>query len=526
MTTLDIAVPSQLMLALVPDLVFMGGAMILLVIAAWFPDSDEHQRNVGIASIIVAGITILLCLTWVGRYQAGPGPIAVDNFRWLVDIVILLGTVFTIALSMDDNMRTRITAPETHVLVLLSSSGMMLLAAARDLMIVFLGIELMSIAVYALAGINRRSEGSAEGALKYFLLGAFSTGFLLYGIALVYGATGTPTLTLIAGRVQVYHLGSSPLLIAGIGLMLVGFGFKVAMVPFHMWAPDVYEGSPSAVTGYMAATVKAAAFAAFIRVWLEAFPSSFQNWHPALSTLAILTMVFGNAIGLAQKNLKRLLAYSSIGHAGYLLVAIAAGTFQGSSAMLFYLFIYTLATFGAFAVVVALTREGQTGVMIEELSGLWSERPWMAFSMGVMMMALLGFPIFGGAGFFAKWYVLQAALQAPVRQTTLAVVLVLTTVVSAGYYLYVVMVMFMRPRPENAPAPMRAGGLTQMVLAVTVVLILVIGVAPDYVFRVTRNGRPRMEVEASMTQLPSRSTMPAADSTQRIAVTRAAERNR
>ena len=526
MTTLDIAVPSQLMLALVPDLVFMGGAMILLVIAAWFPDSDEHQRNVGIASIIVAGITILLCLTWVGRYQAGPGPIAVDNFRWLVDIVILLGTVFTIALSMDDNMRTRITAPETHVLVLLSSSGMMLLAAARDLMIVFLGIELMSIAVYALAGINRRSEGSAEGALKYFLLGAFSTGFLLYGIALVYGATGTTNLTLIAGRVQVYHLGSSPLLIAGIGLMLVGFGFKVAMVPFHMWAPDVYEGSPSAVTGYMAATVKAAAFAAFIRVWLEAFPSSFQNWHPALSTLAILTMVFGNAIGLAQKNLKRLLAYSSIGHAGYLLVAIAAGTFQGSSAMLFYLFIYTLATFGAFAVVVALTREGQTGVMIEELSGLWSERPWMAFSMGVMMMALLGFPIFGGAGFFAKWYVLQAALQAPVRQTTLAVVLVLTTVVSAGYYLYVVMVMFMRPRPENAPAPMRAGGLTQMVLAVTVVLILVIGVAPDYVFRVTRNGRPRMEVEASMTQLPSRSTMAASDSTQRIAVTRAAERNR
>ena len=526
MTTLDIAVPSQLMLALVPDLVFMGGAMILLVIAAWFPDSDEHQRNVGIASIIVAGITILLCLTWVGRYQAGPGPIAVDNFRWLVDIVILLGTVFTIALSMDDNMRTRITAPETHVLVLLSSSGMMLLAAARDLMIVFLGIELMSIAVYALAGINRRSEGSAEGALKYFLLGAFSTGFLLYGIALVYGATGTTNLTLIAGRVQVYHLGSSPLLIAGIGLMLVGFGFKVAMGPVHMWAPDVYEGSPSAVTGYMAATVKAAAFAAFIRVWLEAFPSSFQNWHPALSTLAILTMVFGNAIGLAQKNLKRLLAYSSIGHAGYLLVAIAAGTFQGSSAMLFYLFIYTLATFGAFAVVVALTREGQTGVMIEELSGLWSERPWMAFSMGVMMMALLGFPIFGGAGFFAKWYVLQAALQAPVRQTTLAVVLVLTTVVSAGYYLYVVMVMFMRPRPENAPAPMRAGGLTQMVLAVTVVLILVIGVAPDYVFRVTRNGRPRMEVEASMTQLPSRSTMPAADSTQRIAVTRAAERNR
>ena len=178
-------------------------------------------------------------------------------------------------------------------------------------------------------------------------------------------------------------------------------------------------------------------------------------------------MIFGNVIGLAQRNLKRMLAYSSIGHAGYLLVAIAAGTSRASSAFLFYLFAYTLATFGAFAVVVTLTREGETGVMIDELTGLWSVRPWLALAMAVFMLALLGFPIFGGAGFFAKWYVLQAALQAPVQQTTLAVVLVLTTALSAGYYLHVVMVMFMRPRPEDAPRIERAGGLTQMVLAVT-----------------------------------------------------------
>jgi NADH-quinone oxidoreductase subunit N len=526
MTTLDLAVPSQLMLALVPDLVLIGGAMILLVIAAWFPESDEHQRNVGIASILVAGITILLCLTWVGRYQAGPGPIAVDNFRWLVDVVILLGTVFAIALSMDDNMRTRITTAETHVLILLAASGMMLLAAARDLMIVFLGVELMSIAVYALAGINRRSERSAEGALKYFLLGAFSTAFLLYGIALVYGATGTTNLTLIGGRIAVYHLGSSPLLIAGIALLLIGFGFKVAMVPFHMWAPDVYEGAPSPITAYMAATVKAAAFAAFIRVWLEAFPSAFATWHPAISALAIATMVFGNAIGLAQKNLKRLLAYSSIGHAGYLLVALAAGTFQGFSAMLFYMFVYTLATFGAFAIVVILTRDGETGVMIDELTGLWSERPWLAASMAVIMLSLLGFPIFGGAGFFAKWYVLQAALQAPIPQTTLAIVLALTTALSAGYYLYVVMVMFMRPRPENAPRIERSGGLTQVVLAVTVALILIIGFSPDYLVRVARNGRPRMEIQGSITQLPTRSAIAPPDSTRHVAETRAAQQGR
>src|SRR4051794_19532103 len=424
-TTLDLAVPAQLTQALVPDLVLMGGAMLMLLWAAWRPDSQEHQRRVGLASIVLVGITMALTLQWAGRFDAGPGPIALDNFRWYTDIVVLLGTVFAIALSMDDNMRSGITTAEAHVLILLASSGMMLLAAARDLMIVFLGIELMSISVYALAGINRRSVRSAEGALKYFLLGAFSTAFLLYGIALVYGATGSTNLAVIAGRTTMYGLTSSPLLIAGIAMLLIGFGFKVATVPFHMWAPDVYDGAPSAITAYMAATVKAAAFASFIRVWLEAFPFSFNSWHPALSGLAIATMVIGNAIGLQQKNLKRMLAYSSIGHAGYILVAIAAGTFQGSSAMLFYLFIYTLATFGAFAVVVALTRDGQTTVMLDELDGLWTVRPALALGMAVLMLALMGFPIFGGAGFFAKWYVLQAALQAPIRQTTLAVVLVL-----------------------------------------------------------------------------------------------------
>jgi NADH-quinone oxidoreductase subunit N len=194
--------------------------------------------------------------------------------------------------------------------------------------------------------------------------------------------------------------------------------------------------------------------------------------------------------------------------------------------MLFYLFFYTLATFGAFAVVVTLTREGETGVMIDELSGLWSERPWLAAAMAVIMLAMLGFPIFGGAGFFAKWYVLQAALQAPVQQTTLAVVLALTTALSAGYYLHVVMVMFMRPRPEDAPRIERSGGLTQMVLAVTVALILIIGFLPDYVVRVTRNGRPRMEIEGSITQLPPRATTAPPDSARHVADTRPAERIR
>ena len=284
-TTLDVTIPAQLTLALVPDLVLMGGAMFLLS----GPRGGRRARRISAASASRAScsaasrcrrrLVLGECAT-----TAGPGRSRVDNFRWLVDIVILLGTVFAIALSMDDNMRSGITAAESHVLILLASSGMMLLAAARDLMIVFLGIELMSISVYALAGINRRSERSAEGALKYFLLGAFSTAFLLYGIALVYGATGTTNLTIIAGRIA--HVSarrrarcSSP----ASRMLLIGFGFKVATVPFHMWAPDVYEGAPSPITAYMAATVKAAAFAAFIRVWLEAFPFTFETWHPALS---------------------------------------------------------------------------------------------------------------------------------------------------------------------------------------------------------------------------------------------------
>jgi NADH-quinone oxidoreductase subunit N len=500
METLNLSIPLQLTIALGPDLFLIAGAMVLLLWAAWRPDSAAHQRAVAIACILLALLTAGAVWWYLFHgYTAAPGPIAVDNFRWMADMVILIGTAFAIALARDDNDRQGIGVAESHVLILLASSGMMLLAAARDLIIVFLAVELMSIAVYALAGLNRRSARAAEGALKYFLLGSFSSAFLLYGIALVYGGTGTTNLATIAERVAA-SAEISPLLLAGIAFLLVGFGFKVATVPFHMWAPDVYDGAPSAITAYMAATVKAAAFAAFLRVWLEAFPGAYTAWHSALAALAIATMVAGNAIGLAQRNLKRLLAYSSIGHAGYLLVAVAPATAQGASAMLFYLFVYTLATFGAFAVIIAMTRPGRGTVMIDELSGLWAVRPWIAVAMAVLMLALLGFPIFGGAGFFAKWYVLQAALQARIPQTGLAVALVLTTVVSAGYYLYVIMVMFMRaPSAEAAPLP-STPWLTRVVLATTVVGILVLGIYPNWVQRIASKGRPRVE-SASMVGL-------------------------
>ena len=492
--TFDLTMPAQLTSALGPDLLLMTGAMILLLWSGWRPESDEHQRSVGILGIAICLLTMVAVGYYAYRgYAATGGPIAVDNFRWAADEIFLIATVGTIAMSLDYNAREGITPGESHVLVLLATSGMMILAAARDLIIVFLGIELMSVAIYILVGLNRRRERSAEGAIKYFLLGAFSTAFLLYGIALVYGATGATNFTVIAANISRFNLQHSGLLLVGIALLLVGFGFKVAAVPFHMWAPDVYEGAPTPITAYMAAAVKAAGFAAFFRLWLEAFPGLLPTWHLPVWWLAAVTMIVGNLIALAQRNIKRLLAYSSIAHAGYILVAMVVGTKLGSSAFMFYLFAYTMATLGAFAVVVALGSAGEDRMGVEEYAGLWSVRPGLAAAMAIFMLALLGFPIFGGIGFFAKWYVLQAALQAPAPQTRLAILLVLTSLVSAGYYLYVVMVMFMKPRASGAPLPARTGGWTRAVVWGSAAVILIFGLFPDVIVSLTARSAPTLK---------------------------------
>jgi NADH-quinone oxidoreductase subunit N len=487
----DLAAPAQLTWALGPDLLLMAGAMVLLLWAGWRPESDAHQRQVGIASIVLCIVTMAAVGYYAyAGYTAANGAIAVDGFRWAADEIFLIATIGTIAMSLEYNAREGITAGEAHVLLLLATSGMMILAAARDLIIVFLGIELMSVAVYVLVGMNRRRERSAEGAIKYFLLGAFSTAFLLYGIALVYGATGETNFARIAESVERLQLTTNPLLLVGVALVLVGFGFKVAAAPFHMWAPDVYEGAPTPITAYMAAAVKAAAFAAFFRLWLEAFPSLILAWHQPVWWLAAVTMVVGNVIALAQKDIKRLLAYSSIAHAGYILVALTAGTALGSSAFMFYLFAYTMATLGAFAVVVALGSTGEDRMTVEEYAGLWNVRPGLAVAMAVFMLALLGFPVFGGIGFLAKWYVLQAALQAPAPQTRLAIVLVVTSLVSAGYYMYVVMVMFMKPRATAALVPGRTGAWTRTVVWASAAVILIFGLFPDAIVAFTRRSAP------------------------------------
>jgi NADH-quinone oxidoreductase subunit N len=489
--TLDLSIPGQLMTALGPDLLLMTGAMILLLWSAWKPESETLQRQIGVASIILCLSTIVAIGYYMAKADtAGAGIIAMDRFRWSADIVFLVATIGTIALSMDYNARQGITSGELHVLLLFSTAGMMTLAAARDLMIVFLGIEIMSIAVYVLAGLNRRSERSAEGAIKYFLLGAFSTAFLLYGIALIYGATGTTNLVTIGSRIHELSLAHNSLLAIGGALLLVGFGFKVAAVPFHMWAPDVYEGAPTPITAYMAAAVKAAAYVAFMRVWLEAFPAVSDTWHGAVWWLAAATMIAGNLIALAQKNIKRMLAYSSIAHAGYIMMAISIGTPAAVGAFMFYLLAYTLATMGAFGVIVAQGEAGESHLDIDDYSGLWYVEPRRAVAMAIFMLALLGFPLFGGAGFIAKYWIIQSALQAPQPQTKLAIILVVASLVSAGYYLYVVMVMFMRQRkPDAAPVPV-SGGWTRFVIAVAAILIIVLGILPNNVLRWSERSKP------------------------------------
>ncbi|MBM4193597.1 MAG: NADH-quinone oxidoreductase subunit N [Gemmatimonadetes bacterium] len=477
----DVSTPTGLLQALGPDLVLIVGAMVLMLVAAFRPESAGHQRRVGLMALGVLVATIAT-MSWYATNASSTtvhGIIAVDGFRWAVNLVFLVGAAATIALGIEANPRDRIVAAESHVLVLFATAGMMVLAAARDLMIVFLGVEMMSIAVYVLAGINRSSARSAEGALKYFLLGAFSTGFLLYGIALIYGATGSTHLGVIGERIGTFGLAGHGMLLVGVGLLLVGFAFKIAAVPFHMWAPDVYEGAPTPITAYMAAAVKAAAFAMFLRAWLEAFSLLDGSWLTPIWWLAAVTMVAGNAIALAQRNVKRMLAYSSIVHGGYLLVAVAAGTGLGSAAFLFYGIAYTLATFGAFAIVSVMAPTGSRGALIRDYEGLWTTRPWLAVGFAICMLALLGFPIFGGVGFFAKWYVLQAAITSPRELTPLAIVLVLTSVVSAGYYLHVVRVMFMKPRPEDADEPGPVYPLTQAVLVGSVALILLLGLFPN-----------------------------------------------
>jgi len=475
---LDLARSGDLLQALLPEVVLTAAGLAVLLVTAWRHRTATDLRIA--AWVTLVGLAAAAAAAWwlwwrTARATGAPAMIALDDFRFVADWLFLGIAGLTVLVSFDYLEREQLLAPEYYVLLLFATLGMMLMVGGDDLMVVFLGLELMSVSVYALAGINRHSAAAAEAALKYFLLGAFASGFLLYGIALVYGATAATNLTQIGIQVRTLGLEHSPMLSIGLGLLLVGFGFKVAAVPFHMWAPDVYDGSPTPVAGFMATGVKAAAFAALFRVLAEAF-AGVATWQAIVWWLAVATMVAGNLIALAQRTVKRMLAYSSIAHAGYLLVAVAVGTSAGSAALLFYLVAYALMTLSAFALLAAKGRDGERDVLIDDLGGLSQRRPWLAGALAICMLSLLGFP--GTAGFIGKWYILVAATAT--GHLLLAAILVLTSVVSAGYYLPVIMAMYMKPEPsEQAHAGMRLGRLGGAVVAVSVAGLLFFGIRPN-----------------------------------------------
>ncbi len=457
------------MLALTPELILSGLVLVVLLVVSWRHRTAADSRLAGwlsAASLVVTLGAVLGLAAGKAQAEGLAFMVALDEFRYLSSGILLVASLGSVLVSLTYLERERLIAPEYYVLILLAVAGMLFMTAAQDLIVLFLGLETMSVAVYVLAGYNRADRFSAEAALKYFLIGAFASGFLLYGIALVYGSTGSTNLVLIAGQLARPDL---PLLAAvGLGLLIVGFGFKVAAVPFHMWAPDAYDGAPTPVTGFMAASVKVAGFAAFARVLLTSFSASVAVYRPILWVLATASMVLGNLVALNQPSLKRMLAYSSIAHAGYLLTALWTGTPLGAAGLLLYLLGYGVTTVAAFAIVGALGRGGERDLGLADLAGLGQSRPWLALALAVCMLSLLGFP--GTLGFIGKWYILTALVAE--KQYVLSVILVVTSVVSAGYYLPVIMAMYMRP--ARAPLAFFDRGLPRAAAATVAVAVLVL----------------------------------------------------
>jgi NADH-quinone oxidoreductase subunit N len=483
---LDLSTPLGILLAITPEVVLSLCALVVLLVVAWRHDGAADSRLAGwlaLGGIAVTGVAEI----WLWRSGAansgGPGMVTLDAWRYLASLLILFAAAAAILLSIDYLEREEMTAPEYYPLVLFATIGMLFMVAAQDLIVIFLGLETMSVSVYVLAGYDRRDPASGEAGLKYFLVGAFASAFLLYGIALLYGSTGTTNLALAGAQLAG---GALPLAAgAGLALLLIGFAFKVAAVPFHMWAPDVYDGAPTPVTAYMVTAVKATAFVTMARILVVAFPDAGDVWRPALATLAILTMILGNFVALAQKSLKRMLAYSSVAHAGYLLVALLTGTPLGLAALLVYLLGYALTTLAAFGLLAALGRNGERDLTLDDIAGLGEGRPMLAFALSVCMLSLLGFP--GTLGFIGKWFILLAAITQ--GQNALAVVLVLTSVVSAGFYLPVVMAMYMRP--ARAPLVHRDHQVrlpARLVLIGTVAAVLALGIWPGGVLRSMATG--------------------------------------
>ena len=467
---------------LVPAIIVAVTGVVVLLVQAFTPKGKTGPTaGLALGGIVAALGTVMLIGGGWGRGATTGGSVAADDFALFFHGLLLAIAGVAVLLSPAYIKATGIDRGEYYALLLFSVVGMLGLASCLELVSLFVALEIMSIALYGLAGMHRSRVESQEAALKYFVTGAFSSAFVLYGIALLYGTTGSTSLPRIAARVAQLLPGETDMAVLGAGLLLVGFGFKVASVPFHMWAPDVYEGAPTTVTALMSAGVKAAAFAGLLRVFEQALPSLAREWQPAVAVLAIVTMVGGNLGALAQGNLKRMLAYSSVAHAGYLLTALVAAPPVATEAVLFYLVGYAAVNLGGFGALAALAKGDREPLSLSDVAGLAERRPALAAAFSVYLISLTGVPV--SAGFVGKFYLFGAAVSA--GWVTLAVVGVLMSVVSASYYLRVVVAMYMRdPVGEDDWAPVAPA--SALALAVSVIVVLGLGVYPGPVLALAR----------------------------------------
>jgi NADH-quinone oxidoreductase subunit N len=452
-------------------------AGLVSMLAESFRLRNERMPIGGLAIIGLVGAAVASVLLWNDN-RTSFGVVIADNFALFVNLVLIAVGILTVFFASQTLDRDRLPSGEFYALILFAIVGMMLMVQATDLLLLFLALETMSIAVYVLTGIRRDQPASTEAAFKYFLLGAFASSFFLYGIAFLYGITGSTHLDRIGSVIAAQSMSRNPMILLALGLLIVGFGFKIAAVPFHMWSPDAYEGAPAVVTGFMSTGVKAAAIAGFARVFLSALEPMSGEWWPVLWVIAAATMIVGTVLGVAQTSLKRMLAYSSIAHGGYLLIGLVAGHDIGKAAILYYLAAYALTNLGAFGVIALLGSRERANDDLRDYAGLWYSHPSLAALMTICLLSLGGFP--PTAGFIGKWYIFSAAIS--YDYYWLAIIGVLSSVVSVFFYLRIVVMMYMHERDARpVPAPLTAVAVAA--LAISVIGILYLGILPAQVMQ-------------------------------------------
>ena len=478
--------PNLNLISLYPLLVVTTTA-VLVLLADLFVVNKRALGYLALAGVVTA--FVVMVSLWPGAAASFQSMAVSDGFALAFDMVFLVTAALALLVAMDYLAAKDLQRGEYYALLLFAVAGMMATAAAQDLIIVYLGLETMSISLYVLTGFNRREVTSVEAAMKYFVLGAFASAFLLYGVALTYGAAGSTNLARIGAWLAVNGIPGDPVALAALALLLVGFGFKVALVPFQWWTPDVYQGAPTSVTMFMAVGAKAAGFAALMRLLYTAFSPAFTaDWVTVVAVLAALTMTAGNLAALVQKDVKRMLGYSSIAHAGYILVGVAAGGGDGQRGVVFYLLAYTFMTAGAFAVACAVERRDQTSTTLSDYAGLVQRAPLLAAAMTLFMVSLIGIPPL--MGFWGKLFVFRAAVES--NLTWLAIVGVVNSAIAAFYYLGVVVQMIMR-EPAQSPAaePLAATAVRRRVamgtaIALAAVATLLIGIWPSVITGLVR----------------------------------------